>query len=174
MFAVKKKKDLPWCLSWEEKRLDTQCRQSAIAGDTNNVKQCISAGASVNHVDKIYGRSILSWTQNDQIAQFLLDLGVNVNAVDFLRQSALHRAIIAGAPVEYVELLLKSGIHANLRDITGLTALDWSKQIGLEGKIVELLESVTTVEKPAAAKSNEKPDAVKNEKPEVLKKKRKT
>jgi len=131
----------------EEKNLDKKLREAAIAGDLEALKQLVTAGASYHSKDTIYGRSVLSWTQNYEVAQYLLKLGVSVNMTDYLKQTALHRAVINSASVELVKLLIESRIDPNMEDLTGLTALEWSTQVN-NTKLGEILEKVTKKKPP--------------------------
>jgi len=131
----------------EEKNLDKKLREAAIAGDLEALKQLVTAGASYHSKDTIYGRSVLSWTQNYEVAQYLLKLGVSVNMTDYLKQTALHRAVIHSASVELVKLLIESRIDPNMEDLTGLTALEWSTQVN-NTKLGEILEKVTKKKPP--------------------------
>src|SRR5262249_42888281 len=84
------------------------------------------------------GRTLLHFATNENhydLAQVLIALGADVNAIDDVSGSPLH--VSAGDP-RLITLLLKHGASPNLRDGHGATPLYWAV-INHDPVIVKLL-----------------------------------
>jgi len=114
----------------------------------------------VQSIDRTFGRSPLSWTTSPAVAKVLIDSGANINAVDFLRHSALHRAVLSSASEDLVNVLLAKNIDTSLEDITGFTALDWGKTSN--NPLTPLLQKVTHVKKQQVKPSQKKSEKGEN------------
>lgn len=153
MFPSKKKVQWGWKLSLEDQPQDCRLRDAVKGGDLKTVKQLVSSGVSVNTNDKTWGRPVLSWTKSAEVADFLIKSGASVNATDFLSQTPLHRAVISGAPVDLIKLLLSRGVNPNAKDLTGKYALDCSQN----GDVVyDILKNVTKISESEAPVKHQK------------------
>jgi len=59
------------------------------------------------------------------LSKCFLNAGANPNAVDYLGETALHRAAFAAAP-EIVSLLIAHGANVHAEDFRGKTPLDYA------------------------------------------------
>ncbi len=102
----------------------------------------IEHGADVN-ADPPDGMSALMRALDQghvELAQLLLESGVEVNAVDSdMARSALHTASLRGWP-DAVELLLDHGADYSLEDAYGMTALGYAGKYG-HRDVAEMLTS---------------------------------
>jgi peptidoglycan/xylan/chitin deacetylase (PgdA/CDA1 family) len=114
---------------------DISIHDAARRGDIVAVKQHLAAGTDVNakasngtplHLAATFGHK--------EIAELLIDKGVDVNAVGgLLGWTPLHWAASEGRK-EVAELLIAKGADVNAKDEDGKTPLDWA-----EGELTDLL-----------------------------------
>jgi ankyrin repeat protein len=98
---------------------------------TDSVRALLDAGARVDEADDD-GITVLSWAaiaNRVEMARVLIERGADVNHVDKNGMTPLlYAASIDFGDAAMVELLLKSGAHANARTKEGLTALDLARK----------------------------------------------
>jgi ankyrin repeat protein len=98
---------------------------------TNCVSALLDAGAKVDEVDGD-GITSLSWaaiSNRVEMARLLISRGADVNHVDKKGMTPLlYAASIDFGDSEMIDLLLKSGAHADARNSDGLTALDLARK----------------------------------------------
>jgi ankyrin repeat protein len=98
---------------------------------TDSVRALLDAGAKVDEADDD-GITILSWAaiaNRVEMARVLIERGADVNHVDKNGMTPLlYAASIDFGDAAVVDLLLKSGAHANARTKGGLTALELARK----------------------------------------------
>lgn len=112
------------------------------SGDLDAIKALVAAG---NKADTIidYGEHKITplmkaaWDGRLEIAQFLLDSGADVNAVDDSGESPLYSAIKRGR-LEITQLLIDRGAKVNLKDTRQFTPLTVASAAG-EQEIIKAL-----------------------------------
>lgn len=108
--------------------------------DANNLKVIrflLKNGAEIRLRDQ-YGNDpflLSAESYNIEKAKLLLELGININTVNKLKQTALMKAILSCTvndklKMKYVEILLKNKIDVNLKDKDNKTAYILSKERG--------------------------------------------
>ena len=113
---------------------------AAYVGDLTRVKRFVEQGTDVNTKDNELKWTPLHWAvfagyQN--VVEFLLAKGANINAKDEFSGTPLHHAAGAGAK-ELVKLLLAKGANVNAKTEKGQTAMSLAKKKG-HSEIAELL-----------------------------------
>ena len=154
-----------------ERSLEISIHEAAKFGNIEVVKQRLASGVDVNAVEDEWSMTPLFFAANkghDQVAEFLISAGADVNAKDRFDRTPLYRAAYWGHK-EIAEILIAKGADVNTqpRDGTG-TPLDWANQYGrhetaniirenggktkkelkAEGKLVEPSEPVAETAKP--------------------------
>jgi ankyrin repeat protein len=98
---------------------------------TDGVRALLDAGAKVDQVDRD-GITSLSWAaiaNRLEMARLLISRGADVNHVDKNGMTPLlYAASIDFGDSDMIDLLLKSGAHAEARNKDGLTALDLARK----------------------------------------------
>ena len=112
------------------------------SGDLDTIKSLISGGAKADTIidygeHKITPLMKAAWDGQMEIAQFLLDSGADVNAVDESGESPLYSAIKRGR-VEITQLLVDRGAKVNIKDIRQFTPLTVAAAAG-EIEIIKTL-----------------------------------
>ncbi len=94
------------------------------SGDFDLAKQALDAGADIESPSMSGATPFLQFAGEGKMdqARWLASQGANVNAVDRLRQTALHRLALANKH-EGVEELVALGVDASLLSASGATAL---------------------------------------------------
>jgi len=109
----------------------TPMLQLATMHRTDSVRALLDAGAKVDEADDD-GITVLSWAaigNRVEMARLLIERGADVNHVDNNGMTPLlYAASIDFGDAAMVELLLRSGAHANARTKEGLTALDLARK----------------------------------------------
>jgi ankyrin repeat protein len=91
-------------------------------------QELLDAGADVGYVNPTGATMLICTMDGDnrdshKIVQTILDAGVDVNAADENGTTALMMAVLRGASVETLHMLLKAGADADkIRDLNGFTA----------------------------------------------------
>jgi len=107
---------------------------AAWLGDLTRVKGFVEQGADVNEKDEELGWTPLHWaafTGPQDVIEFLIARGANVNARDAWDDTPLHRAAAAGQK-ESVELFLAKGAKVNAEGESGKTPLHDAARKGHE------------------------------------------
>lgn len=89
---------------------------------------------------------LASYFGHKSIVQLLLKEGVDINAMDSMRWTALHWAVWEGNGIiweghEAVQALLEAGAEVEIQDTDGMTALHWAAYDGQEAIVRLLLEA---------------------------------
>jgi ankyrin repeat protein len=115
------------------------CRQYLFAarGTAQDIAALhLGVGASL----VVQGQS--SAPQREQVLQYLIGKGLDVNRLDRHQLSPLHAAVLANSPEE-VQMLLNNGANPNLKDKKfGLTPLELAVQLQNEGQSQRNLSAV--------------------------------
>jgi ankyrin repeat protein len=110
---------------------------------TASVRALLDAGAKVDEADSD-GISILGWAaiaNRVDMARLLIERGADVNHVDKKGMtSLLYAASIDFGDSAMLDLLLKSGAHANVRTKEGLTALELARKYNHTHLLASLAE----------------------------------
>lgn len=80
------------------------------------------------------------------IVQWLVDAGAENDGVDIDGRSALHHAVLAGAD-ELMQILLNTKVDINIKDNTGLTAMNIAMQRNNTTAIVYIHDRMSTLDK---------------------------
>lgn len=107
------------------------------AGDIQNVKLFLDAGADVNGTHQLTGNTALHVAVhrgNAELVHFLLENGARINARSIKGYSPLHVAAFSGN-IEICDMLLKKGADLELASISGLTAMDVSVDGGVSAML---------------------------------------
>ena len=113
-------------------------------GYPDNILALLQLGSvNVNHKDREYGRTTLSWVATygyTQIARYLLRIdSIELESRDVNGQTPLSYAAASGK-VEVVRLLLDTNmVDINSRDIHGRTPLSWAAREGHDEVVATLL-----------------------------------
>lgn len=99
----------------------TAMHAASRAGHTLVLEQLLQWGMDVNVKDS-FGNTPLHRCADAGTAQFLIDSGANVNALNRNGESALHRAALRG-DAQLVRLLLANGLDVNAQTKSGAAAL---------------------------------------------------
>jgi uncharacterized protein len=94
--------------------LDDQLARAAGAGNADEVRRLLAAGARVNAMDQTYSTPLAHAVRNDhlEVVEVLLAAGANVNTRDFTSASTLHMAAAYSSPA-VLQLLLDAGADVN-------------------------------------------------------------
>lgn len=98
------------------------------SGDLQTVKEQLANGVDINAGDSEFGVTALSWAAllgDAEIAKFLIQKGVDVNAKSRDGSTPLHSAAFLGR-AEIAELLIQKGADVNPENYKGETPLDAS------------------------------------------------
>jgi ankyrin repeat protein len=110
---------------------------------TASVRALLDAGAKVDEADSD-GITILSWAaiaNRVDMARLLIERGADVNHVDKKGMTPLlYAASIDFGESAMIDLLLKSGAHANVRTKEGLTALELARKYNHTHLLASLAE----------------------------------
>jgi ankyrin repeat protein len=110
---------------------DTPLMGAALSGHLNIVRKLHAQGAALESpgwTPLIYAAT----GGHDAVVLYLLDQGVNVNAVSPNGTTALMMAVREGR-VSTFDLLLRRGADVNHRNENGVSALDWAKRANESG-----------------------------------------
>lgn len=101
--------------------------------DVEFVKFLISEGADVNVRDKSQTWTALHFAARDQklqIVEVLLDAKAEVDPQDTFGNTPLWRAVMSGGSQKVVELLVSRGANPELKNLSGVSALDVAQRKG--------------------------------------------
>ena len=124
----------------EQRILNAEFIEAAKRGDLTTMEDLLDIGADITAKDNAQGRTALicaSFDGHEEVVEFLIKLGANVNATDKDGQTAIIAAVNRGYKT-IVESLIKHGADVNARNNDGETALIWNSHFGNMG-IAELL-----------------------------------
>lgn len=119
------------CATANKKKLDdpSQCMKFLFANDTKSIEEysddCINYRSEENEVTLLM---MAVAKGNMEMAQFLIANQANVNAVNSLKQNALHYAVIHNKPK--MIRLLRSNDGQIVQNIHGITSLMMAIQLG--------------------------------------------
>jgi len=110
------------------------------SGRLESVRSLLDKGFDVNYQDDRYTTALHAAcrVQQTAVAQFLIERGADVHAVDLANETPLHSAMMPHSPKELVALLLRSKPDIDLQNVQGETPLMLAVKWGL-GDIVDLL-----------------------------------
>jgi len=130
MFVPKKQDPIPWIPCRVPRDIDAKLHDAAIRGDGATVTLLLNSGADANATDTIFGRSVIGWTRDTNVAQLLLGARASVNAREYGGKTPLHLAVIRGS-ADLVNLFLENGADLSFKDISGFTAAQWATEATL-------------------------------------------
>ncbi len=114
-------------------------------GDTGAVKQHIAEGFDLNTLDPKVGQSLLNWAaleNQTEIAELLLDNGVDVNIKGSDGSTALHSAAFMGS-VETAAMLLQHGADKSIKNNYGQTP---SQSLAADRGTTEFITSLLKID----------------------------
>jgi len=99
------------------------------SGNVDGVKQIIDEGLNVNVLrDGVTPLMIATSKGQTEIAEVILQAGVNINAKSDDGETALHKAAFDQEETGVVQLLMESGIDIDAKNKAGKTALDLAEE----------------------------------------------
>ncbi|MEB3294064.1 MAG: ankyrin repeat domain-containing protein [Synechococcales bacterium] len=111
---------------------------SATSNSLEAMKLLIAKGAELDVSDNSLLLAAVS-SGSEQIVQFLLEKGANVNGVSRSGETALHAAIGSSNSPKLIALLLDKGANINAKNSEGITALHVAVQHGSSIETIKLL-----------------------------------
>ena len=105
---------------------------------SSTIKLLLTEGADVNQLPGSRFPSALHRAVRGNhldVAEFLINTGANVNAIEIGQQTPLHRAVMQNH-LEMAELLIKHGANVEITNVHGNTALD----IAIENNNLEMID----------------------------------
>jgi len=133
----KTKKEVKWTATGKEVQV-REMRNAFKAGDVDELKALIKAGADVNAKDEVYGETLLysAVLKNEiEMVEVLIEAGAEVND-----GKSLHTAVHFGRR-EIVKILIAAGADVNVKTGSGWTALHMAAHISNAKIVNALLES---------------------------------
>ena len=112
-------------------------------GDLERVRQLIQYGQDVNRVDIFNETTPLIVAANsghNQVVQELIRAGADVNGINYIKRTALHRASCSGHS-SVVKTLAEAGANLNVQDEDGRTPLMKAAADGHANVVVELIRA---------------------------------
>ena len=105
--------------------------------------------ASLNEKNKRGHSPLMLAIYNNQLtmAEYLIDMGADVNSRDFNSNSILMGAAFKGN-IAAIDLLVTNGAQIDLRNSADMSALDWARLFGRKEAILKLKELSTSEEQP--------------------------
>ena len=95
------------------------------------LKALIEAGADIHEAEPKYRSNALhlaaNSSKNPKIIEALLDAGANIDARNYLGETALIMAVNSNDETKITTQLIKSGADINARDYQGHSVLDYAK-----------------------------------------------
>jgi ankyrin repeat protein len=95
---------------------------------------------SVNFMDDTPLHTVCTWGELES-AKILIDAGADVNAKGDNGAPPLFNAVIGGNP-KVIELLIKSGAKASLRNDDGRSVLEYARNINSSNSVLDILKKL--------------------------------
>lgn len=123
-----------------------------------DVKKVIEDGVYINEQDKINKFTAIhlaSFKKNEEILNFLIEKGADINRQDFYGWTALHWAC-ANEQFDVVKILIEKGADINVKDLNNKTVMDLANN-NVKFKIEQIIANIQAkkIEKAINLKKDE-------------------
>jgi ankyrin repeat protein len=112
------------------KMIDRELFNAALDENLDLVKKLIKEGKNINSIDEISGENLLFKMisfNNEKVADFLVEIGANVNNSNNSGKTILMEAASRGLSTKFIKKLISRGVDIDKTDDFGGNVLWWTE-----------------------------------------------